>query len=274
MAEGYTSDEPLSERPRFQQLQYALTAHIRNPDQHPAPSDLEDRRIKVYRDLLFNNITGLISSTFPVIRTLYRARPDGEAAWRRLTRAYFCRHIARTPLFPKVPEEFLHYLQEEHERTDDDPPFLLELAHYEWVELALSIDQAEIADHPAEPLGDLLDGHPILSPLAWPLAYQYPVHRISPRFQPDAPGEQPTFLVVYRNREDKVGFMEINPVTAQLLELLRAEPGEHTGRELLLGIASQLGHPQPEVVVQGGAEILDTLRARDIILGTRPAHAD
>ncbi|MEM9386955.1 MAG: putative DNA-binding domain-containing protein [Pseudomonadota bacterium] len=270
MAEGYTSQEPLSERPRFQQLQYGLTAHIRRPDKHPAPSDIEDRRIKVYRDLLFNNITGLIGSTFPVIRTLYRAKPDGEAAWRHLTRAYFSRHIARTALFPRVPEEFLRYLQESHEPTADDPPFLLELAHYEWVELALSIDPAEIDETAADPNGDLLDGHPVLSPVAWPLAYQYPVHRISPKFQPDAPSAQPTFLVVYRDRADKVGFMEINPVTAQLLEQLRAAPGERTGRALLIAIAQQLGHPEPQVVVQGGADILKTLRARDIILGACP----
>ncbi|MEO0971470.1 MAG: putative DNA-binding domain-containing protein [Pseudomonadota bacterium] len=262
-----------SERPRFQQLQYDLTAHIRDPDRHPAPSDLEERRVKVYRDLLFNNITGLIGSTFPVIRKLYRAKPAGEAAWRALTRDYFARHLARTPLFPKVPEEFLQFLREERGTHPDDPPFLLELAHYEWVELALSIAEEEIDAVAANAEGDLLDGRPVLSPVAWPLAYQYPVHRISPGFQPDAPGEQPTFLVVYRNREDKVGFMEINPVSAQLLEQLRTEPGTHTGRALLLAIAEQLQHPQPDVVVHGGAQILETLRQRDIILGTAPDTA-
>ena len=111
-------------------------------------------------------------------------------------------------------------------------------------------------------------GIPVLSPLAWQLAYQYPVHRIGPDFLPDQPGETPTFLVVYRDRQDEVGFLEVNPVTKRLLELIEAN-SDASGRKLLLRIAAELSHPQPEVVISGGSEILQDLRNKHIISGTR-----
>jgi uncharacterized protein len=250
---------------RLRRAQFEFAAHIRDPEHAPAPPGIEDRRLAIYRELFFNNIRDLLGKSFPVLRKLL-----GEHAWAAMVRDWLVRHRARTPLFLELPQEFLHYLLEERAPSAADPPFLAELAHYEWVELALSIDERE-ADLPGvDPDGDLLRGRPVLSPLAWSLAYEWPVHRISPDFRPAQPPAEPTRLVVYRDRGDRVGFLEINLVTARLLELLATEavPGP-TGRECLLQIAAELSHAAPETVVAGGAEILAELRARDVLLGAR-----
>ena len=64
---------------------------------------------------------------------------------------------------------------------------MLELAHYEWVEMALSIAKEELVIN-NRGFDDLLNKNIRLSPLAWPLAYQYPVQKISPDYLPaDAP---------------------------------------------------------------------------------------
>jgi hypothetical protein len=78
--------------------------------------------------------------------------------------------------------------------------------------------------------------------------------------------------VVYRDRRDEVGFLAINAVTARLLERLREEP-QTSGRVQLERIAGELQHPQPQRVIEGGREILEGLRQRDIVLGTRVAAA-
>jgi hypothetical protein len=36
---------------------------------------------------------------------------------------------------------------------------------------------------------------------------------------------------------------------------------------MLNGIAQQLNHPNPDVVIQGGLQILHDLKTRDVILG-------
>ena len=115
----------------------------------------------------------------------------------------------------------------------------------------------------------VMTGRPVLSPLAWVLAYDYRVHQISPANQPQGPDGQSTFLVVYRKRDDQVGFMEINAVTARLLELLQDDANSATGKELLLQIAGEIDHPKPQVVSDGGKDILADLHSKDIILGTK-----
>jgi hypothetical protein len=144
----------------------------------------------------------------------------------------------------------------------------LELAHYEWVELALLISEEEPNLRDLDPNGDPLSGAPVLSPLAWPLTYRFPVHRIGPDHQPAEPPAQPTHLVVYRNRSGRVEFLEINAVTQRLLQLLGEGP-ERSGRGQLECIASELRHPDPQRVLTFGAELLHDLQARGILLGVR-----
>lgn len=250
---------------RLARLQREFAAHIRDPASNPAPADVESRRMAIYSRLFFNNINSLLAGNFPVLRSLY----DDES-WQQLVREFYAEHRCRTPLFPEVAKEFLRYLQNRDTRTND-PSFMHELAHYEWVELALSLDDREIDDVHADADGDLLNARPVLSPLAWALTYSYPVHLIQPEFQPrEAPAEA-THLLVYRNRRDKVKFMRLNEVTRLLLQQLLESP-QHSGREQLQRIAKAIQHPDPQRVIEAGAGVLDDLRARDVLLGTHPVE--
>lgn len=250
----------------FAEIQRAFAGHIRDPEGTPAPTDIEARRMAIYRNLFFNNVSSLLRQGFPV---LYRCL--GQARWDRLIRRFLREHRATTPLFPKLGQELVAYLGEGRDAQPDDPPFMLELAHYEWVEAALLFSDEEVSSDLADPNGDLLAGVPVVSPLAWNLSYRFPVHRISPDFQPQAPESEPTHLVVYRNRGDEVAFLKINLVTQRLLQLLKGQDQQdpQTGLEILKTIATELRHPDPEQVIGFGTGLLDDLRQRHILLGTR-----
>lgn len=246
----------------FQKLQTRFTAHLRDPEQAPAPEGIEERRLKIYRELFYSNIEGFLSNAFPVLRQI-----TDEAHWHRMVRDFYARHRNTDPLFHGLAEEFLHYLDDERGEVAGDPPFLHELAHYEWVELALSVAEDQLTPALADPDGDLLEGAPLVSPVAWTLSYSFPVHRIGPDFLPDAPAAAPTYLIVYRTRQNEVKFTEINPVTARLMALIEAAP-QASGRQHLLQIAAELG-AAPEAIVAAGCEMLLGLRARDVVLGSR-----
>lgn len=247
----------------FKDKQYAFAAHIRDPDNVAAPDGIEPRRMDVYRSLFFNNLRNLLAKFFPV---LYEIHDD--ARWRQFIRGFMRHHQAQTPYFLQLPEEFLGYLQNEFAPADDDFPFLVELAHYEYAELALSV--AEDTDTPGDtdPDGDLLRGIPVKSPLAWAFAYQYPVHRISPDFLPTHPEAEPVYLALYRDDEDGVGFLELNAVTAALLDAIESNESL-TGESLLRRLADDINYPDVDALIKHGAAALTEMRQLGILAGTR-----
>lgn len=245
-------------RPGFVERQLAFAAHIRHPELNPRPEDVEPRRMRVYVELFYNNIENLLASVFPVAKSLL-----GEAAWHRLVRDFVHRHRSESPYFLEVSQEFLAFLGAAE--PPGLPPFLLELCHYEWVELAVSVADEPLPGQGLDPDGDLLTGVPVVSPLIWRLAYRYPVHEIGPSFQPTEPPASPTQLVVYRRRDDTVHFMEVNVLTMALLEAL--ESGNVSGAEALdrLADAARL---DVDTAQREGAAMLERLRRAEIVLGT------
>lgn len=241
---------------------YQFAAHIRDPDNSPLPDNIEDRRMGIYRNLFFNNVNDFLGNTFPVLKSLYE-----EDAWLELVRSFYAIHRCQSPYFLEISREFLEYLQTEYSLRDIDPPFMFELAHYEWIELALSISQENPDLQQIDTESSLLDGHPVMSPLAWLMTYSWPVHQISPDFRPEQPAEQAVCIIVYRNADDDVQFTEINPVTAKLLQQLEQNEAA-TGADVLNGIAEELAVADAEPILQSGLDILDELKQKGIILGT------
>lgn len=186
------------------QLQRAFAARIRQPAQQPLLAGISAARMAVYEELFFNNIEGFISGGFPLLRRLF-----DDARWQRLVRGFIAGHSAATPYFLQIGEEFIAWLQQGYVAEAGDPPFLLELAHYEWVELALDVSEDEPPDSG-------------WSPLAWPLAYHWPVQLIGVDYQPTEAPDTPTCLLVWRDVQDKVRFMQLAPFAYQLAVRLHA----------------------------------------------------
>lgn len=245
-------------QPGFVARQLEFAAHIRNPMLNPAPADVDPRRMRVYVELFYNNIQSLLASAFPVAKNVL-----GPERWSGLVREFICRHPSASPYFPDVAQEFLQFISELG--VDSRPGYLIELCHYEWVEMGLGLAEVEWPSD-VDPDGDPLLQPVMRSPLAWPLSYAYPVHRIGPACQPETPGEQPTHLVVHRDRDDRVRFMEVNPLTQRLLLLL---DGQRNGRDVLGTLAAELPEPVARSIGSAGTEILDRLHSAGILLCLR-----
>lgn len=230
--------------------QMEMANYLRKPGIAPAPAGVEQRRLDIYQRLVYNNIEGFISGGFPVLRSLY-----DDDDWHKLVQTFIEGHSCHTPYFLEISQEFIQFLLDDYQPRDSDPPFLAELAHYEWVELALDTAESEPPEH-VQP-ADVLAIVPQLSRLAWLLCYQYPVHRIGPSHRPAEPG-QPTYLVVYRDRQEKVRFMELNAVTARLLELSRDNTAA-TAADLLQTLATETGMEASALTEFGAQQLIDLL---------------
>lgn len=241
----------------FNAKQHEFAAYIRDPENNPPPADVKPQRMAMYRELFFNNIDSFLSANFPVLRTLLDDRQ-----WFELGQDFFARHASLSPHFSEIPEEFLAYLQNERDNPADFP-FMLELAHYEWVEMALSIAKDTPPVGQATQ-GDLKNRRVQLSPLAWPLAYQYPVQKISPAFLPVTAPELATFLIVYRNVEDEVNFIEITPITYRLLEIIQEHDRPLT-IDCLKQVAEEANHPNLDMIIDSGLQILKELADKSVL---------
>lgn len=244
----------------LQRQQYALALHVRDPEHQPGPPGVEARRLAVYRELFQNGLLGLLGDQFPALRSTL-----GAPAWEALVLDFYRDFRCQTPLFSEVGREFVRYL-EEREGHAGDPPWLAELAHYEWVELALMLSDAVPAAH--DPRGDLLVGSPLPSPLAWALAYAWPVHRIAPEFQPQQPPAQPALLLARRNADGRVQFAELSPLVYRLLERLEEFPALN-GLEQLQALAIEAEASERDAFIAAGSDMLAQLHAEGTLLGTR-----
>lgn len=243
--------------PEFQRFQYAFTAHIRDPKANACPRGIDATRMRIYRRLVYNNVENFLLTCFPVLRKVL-----GTRRWRRLVRAFLSTHRSRSPFFREIPDEFIQFLQTEWTSPADYPEFMLELAHYEWIELALSISMDVPDWEGIDPEGSLLEQRPILNPVLANLCYRWPVHRIAPRTRIMS---IETHLLVFRDTGDQIRFTEINAFTSHLVRLL--ETTGHTGQTALEIVAKESHHPSPEVVIQGGLAIMRDLQARGALLG-------
>jgi len=223
--------------------------YLRSPETVALPDGIPERRSEIYEGLLFNNISGFINSCFPVARSLH-----SEERWLELRRAFFREWRSPTPLFSKIPFEFVRFLSETL-WADKVEPWLPELLHYEWVELDVDLDDSEAVVPES--------GCVALNPSAHLLAYNWPVHAISADMIPEEP--QATFLVVYRNPEMRVRFVELNATTYMLLQFIQENPGKE--QAVAEAFVSQIEHPEPGSLIGFALDMLSDLKKQHVLLG-------
>jgi hypothetical protein len=251
--------------PEFQAEQLAFAAYIRNPEIHPVPAGIETRRMNIYAGLFYRNIEGFLASGFPVTKKIHQESGWQGTSWSDLVRSFLHRHASESPYFLEISQEFLQFMSIHEEAARF--PWLLELMHYEWVELALGVSAETLPDPvpTAAAVGSeagLFDAKLMVSPLAWSLAYRYPVHHIGPDHLPERAPARPTLLVVYRRHDDTVHFMESSPMTHRLLELIRSgSSGDHMVEQ----IATESGL-NVDIVREKALGALSKLRDMNIIL--------
>ncbi len=236
----------------FQQYQHAFTAHIRDPENNPKPNNVDEERMAVYREGVYNNIFEAASVCFPVCQETV-----GTNYWDAIIRRFIATHHASSPIFREVPKELVTFLEADTETSD----YIKQLAHYEWVELAVGGMPTETPTLSKET--DLLNEVPVLAPAHMLLQYDYPVQKISAQFRPEQ--QKTTHLFVFRNAEFEVNFIELNPMAYVLLKMLKEGM---TGKQALTELAEQIQHPEPQAIIDFGYGVLQNLMQQQAVLGS------
>lgn len=250
--------------PDFQAYQLAFTKRVRAPKKNALPEAVSTARMAIYEDLIFNNLSESVSVCFPVAKAIL-----GNDGWHDVMRGFFENHSSNSPLFREIPQEFLHFLSNSDcASTLNLPPFMLSLCHYEWIELSLStqentndFDQIVQIDTDSSLLDNRIQ---FVSPMAL-LHYDYPVHKISPDNQPS--DQLATQLLVYRDTEDDIQFIELNAITYELIRLLDQE--KMTGEAAFTHIAALLKQENTSEITTFGTQILHDFYQQGVVVGLK-----
>lgn len=167
------------------------------------------RRLRVYRDLVRGALEDPLPDCFP---HTHRILDDAEA-WDACVDAFIASRAVRSPYYRDINPTFVAWLAEGG-WGQDRWPFLLQLAHFEWMELEVlrwpeDSAPAGLAAEPAPPL------HAVFSGAFRNLAYAWRVHESSeaePRPDPGA-----AHLACFRDRDLDFRVLELDPRSSAFL---------------------------------------------------------
>ncbi|NMH61367.1 DNA-binding domain-containing protein [Alteromonas ponticola] len=239
----------------FQLIQQRFVSAVRSGE--PVNGDEDTvRRMGIYQSLLFNNVLSFIDSGFPVLKSIIR-----DPRWHELVRDFFQHWECKSPYFVAISEAFVNFLHHLDLQKEQLPIFALSLAHYEWLELAISIRDEDVTY--CDSIDDSKNVR--LSPLTSLVSYPFPVHQISSSYQPSEPSA-PHHYVVYRDRNNQVNFSKLAPPTAYILGYL-SEQHEAVGIDALKAYALSAMPDVDVITVEAGLDVaIADMLQKDILL--------
>lgn len=232
----------------FQQIQQDWGQWLRAETPAAPLAGIAPERAQLYRELIRTNLFQLYSSCFPVCRSL----PNLD--WPALLSRFIAEHRAQTPLFHHAAAELVAYLLAEPPLA---VPYLAELAHYEWLELDLSLAaDPPVLDTPLAQLPEPDDWSSWQlepSPVSRFQGYRYPVQRIGRDWQPTQLPAQPSWLLLHRHPDYQIRFIELS----QALGLLLNQPGPNLA--VRLDHLAQAAGREPDALMTGAWSGLNDL---------------
>lgn len=176
-------------------------------------------RLLTYRDLARNALEDPLPDCFPITHALL----EEADLWDRCVDAFLASRTIQSPYYRDVNPAFVAWLA--NSRWGQERwPFLLQLAHFEYIEV-------EILRWPDETAPDGLSGAPgagsqvVFNGAARNLAYTYLVHGASKEAPVPEAGE--AFLLGYRDQAGDFVYSELSPHASAFLA--RCQDGEPVG---------------------------------------------
>lgn len=249
---------------RAQLGRYALSSEDR-----AALEGGELRRLAIYRELVRARLKEAIELQAPRSVALLGERFE---AW---FSSFLADRGPQTQYLRDVAGEFLDYVAPRWQHEPSIPAYLIELARHEALEFEIAaLPPSRQATRAASAMGAELSLEAGLEfcEAARLVRYDYAVQRWlndAEGLAASEPERTPTALLVYRDPEHEVRFLELTPLAASIIE--RLYEGLALGPALTSALSRHQTALEPEVLEQC-AELLADLSERGVILG--PVHRE
>lgn len=195
--------------------QSKLAAFCRTGELDSIPG-IRQENISHYRRLVYNVVDDMLQSAYPLTNELLT-----DEEWDNMVTSFFRDHPCQSPQVWNMPKELIVYLDNGLHPLTVKYPFLLELLHFEWIE----VDLFMMADKtvPAKDNGNILIDKLVINPEHCLLTLTFPVHqKRAADINNSDTGHY--FVAAHRNKEGEVLFTSLSPALSRLLEYLEDAP--------------------------------------------------
>jgi len=210
-------------------------------------------RFQVYRELVTERFVDVLHSVCPVAKSIL-----SEGEWWDLVWDFLKHQPIQNVILRELPWEVSQYLKSHSHPLQGKYPYLGELIEYEFLELRAVFAPEDTGETPA--------GKVRLNPAHSLAKYRWPVHFISEELSDPEKIPQGEFhLLIWRDPESlDVEFMELNPLSAALIEILKGESASE--KALLEKLAKEQEIPVSQEYLSEGATLIAELREKKILL--------
>jgi hypothetical protein len=217
-------------------------------------------RFWLYRELVRNNMRGVVRDLAPRAAALFEARAPGVLD--ESIDAFLRNEGVRSHYFRDVPSEWLAWARQQLARDARVPAFVIDLAAWElfW----FRVQTAERAPRPESLLDVAPDRALVFESPALLASFDHKIHA----YEDDAadPAPAPTHLLGYRTKDDEAKLLDLTPLAAAVVRELQS------GTPLAQAIPAAC--TEEHVAVTGAvladvAKLLADLASNEIILGAR-----
>lgn len=218
-------------------------------------------RFLIYRKLVQNRLRAATRESIP--RTVARRGKDPFIAD---FAEFMAEHACSSPYLRDIPAEFVEWVAPRWRENSELPRYLGDLARHELLEGDVRNDPDGGESPTGKPIA--LDAALVFDGSARLLHYDFAVHKLSYATDDRTdPPEQSTHLLVYRDADVKVRYLELTTWAAAVMDrLLGADDTVQTG---LLAAAASLGEPLDDDKLAKAATLFADLADRGVLLGAR-----
>ena len=215
----------------------------------------DPKRLFVYRKLVRKGLSNAIAEEIPLTRARLGDRFDAEVS------AFFDEAMPRSHYLRDVAFELVEWARPRWTGDPTLPPFLGDLATHELSAFEVAAARATDASTPAASPELALDRPVVLHASTRLRRYGFPVHRLAESDTDLAPAV--TALLVYRDAEHEVRYLELTPLAAGIVDRLLANA---TLGAAITEACTALG---AGLSIEESARFFADLAERGVLLGAR-----
>lgn len=182
-------------------------------------------RLHNYRRLIYTIYWEALSDAYPIAKSILK-----EEQWDKMVDDFISEYACNEPQLFRMPFHLIEFAEQKSFSEVFSIPYLSDLLHFEWIEIEVH-SMKDIEETSALSLKSRDDGHLDFNPYLKLIKLDYPIHRLKDQNIEQLKGDY--FLLVYRQKNGTVQYMELNGFTANLIEQLSLYSQDFTFLETL-----------------------------------------